>query len=93
MRGGHGGKTGALRAPEISKAIDESRYAVPHVCNVEVQQIAEPKPSETKLAQDLPSMNGHDCLDGLQFHYHQAVYEHVNSIAVFNDQVIVSNRN
>jgi hypothetical protein len=93
MRGGRRGKTGALRAPEISKAVHESRNALPHMSDVEVQQIAEPEPTETEIAQDLSSMNGHDCLDGLQFHDHQAAYEHVNPIAVFNDQIIVSNRN
>jgi hypothetical protein len=93
MRGGRRGKFGALRAPEIPKTVDESRNAVAHVCNVEVQQKAGPEPTETEIAQDLSSMNGQDCLDGLQFHYQQAAYEHVNPIAVFNDQLIVSNRN
>ena len=61
--------------------------------DIEVQQIAELKTAEPKITQHLSAMDGQNGFKRFQLDNHATVHQHVNSIAILDSEVIISDRN
>jgi hypothetical protein len=77
------------------KTVYQPGYAVAHMRDVEIQEIAELESAETKITQELGPMDGQDRFDRLQLDNHRIVHKEIDSIAVLYHEIVVaqSNRN
>jgi hypothetical protein len=67
------------------------RDSVAHVCDVEIEQVAEPKPAEPEITQELGAMDGKDRLDRLELDHNEIFNEKIDPVSVIDDKIFVPN--
>ena len=59
------GAEGAQRTRRRSESVDRTRNTVAHMRDIEIQEVAQPEATKTKVAQQLTAMNRRDGFNSL----------------------------
>ena len=81
------------RGRKTSEPIDNSDNTVAHMRDIEIQQVTQLETSQFEIAEKLAAMYGKNCLDRLQLDHDPISNEKIDSIAVIDSEILVSNRN
>ena len=52
--------------------------------DIEIQKISQPESSQTKVAQELSTVDRQDGLDRFQFHNNRLIYQEIDTVAVLD---------